>query len=108
MKRLLVMSVFAMLFAFGGSSTEAKDVWVDGYFRLNGTYVKPHYRSQADSNFWNNWSTKPNINPYTGKLGTRITPPKSYRSFSYPSFRSTWSPSFRYSPSTSSFNRWRW
>lgn len=46
-------------------------VHVRGYFRKNGTYVAPHYRSSPDSSVWNNWSTKGNVNPYTGKAGTK-------------------------------------
>src|SRR5262245_49925369 len=50
-------------------------VHVRGYFRRDGTYVRPHYRSNPDGNFWNNWSTYGNVNPYTGERGTRLTPP---------------------------------
>ena len=60
---LLIFSVFA--------ASASADVFVNGYFRSNGTYVQPHYRSSPDSNFYNNWSTYPNINPYTGRRGTR-------------------------------------
>lgn len=42
-------------------------------------YVQGHYRSEADGNFWNNWSTKGNVNPYTGQPGTRVTPPAGRR-----------------------------
>ena len=55
--------------------------YVKGYFKSNGTYVAPHYRSSPDGNFYNNWSTYGNINPYTGKEGTKRTPEK-YRSYS--------------------------
>jgi len=55
-------------------------VRVRGHFRKDGTYVSPHYRSNPDGLFWNNWSTKGNVNPYTGKPGTKVTPPSSYRS----------------------------
>jgi hypothetical protein len=54
-----------------------KDVYVKGHFRSNGTYVAPHHRSRPDGNFYNNWSTKGNVNPYTGKLGTKVSPPSS-------------------------------
>jgi|SRR5438552_3457589 hypothetical protein len=47
------------------------DTYVRGYTRSNGTYVQPHYRSDADSNPYNNWSTRGNVNPYTGQPGTR-------------------------------------
>lgn len=56
---------------------------VRGYVRKDGIYVVPHYRSTADNRFWNNWSTSGNINPYTGRLGT-----KSYPSHGYGSYRS--------------------
>ena len=49
--------------------------YVSGYRRSNGTHVPSHYRTTADRSFHNNWSTKPNTNPYTGSRGTRITPP---------------------------------
>ena len=49
----------------------AGDVSVHGYFRQDGTYVQPHMRSAPDSSFNNNWSTYPNVNPYTGQQGTR-------------------------------------
>jgi hypothetical protein len=49
----------------------ADDVSVKGHFRKDGTYVQPHMRSSPDSSFNNNWSTSPNVNPYTGKEGTR-------------------------------------
>ena len=47
------------------------DQHVRGHYRSNGTYVQPHYRSDRDGSFNNNWSTRPNINPYTGREGTR-------------------------------------
>lgn len=47
------------------------DTYVDGYYRSNGTYVEPHYRSDKNSTVYDNWSTYPNINPYTGKKGYR-------------------------------------
>jgi hypothetical protein len=47
------------------------DVYVKGYFRKDGTYVPPHYRSDPDGNLQNNWSTYGNVNPYTGKVGTQ-------------------------------------
>jgi|GEM_PF-1821451 len=50
-------------------------VHVRGYTTKSGTYVAPHYRSAPDGNFNNNWSTKGNVNLYTGREGTRVTPP---------------------------------
>ena len=44
---------------------------VRGYFKKNGTYVMPHYKTKRDGTRLNNYSTKGNINPYTGKNGTK-------------------------------------
>jgi hypothetical protein len=49
----------------------AADTPVQGYYRSDGTYVAPHYRSAPDSTPNNNWSTIPNVNPHTGQPGTR-------------------------------------
>lgn len=48
----------------------AASVYVHGYFRSNGTYVQPHYRSNPDGNPFNNYSFPGNYNPYTGKTAT--------------------------------------
>lgn len=48
-----VMCIFVI---FAGTAF-AGDVFVQGYFRSNGTYVQPHYRSAPDGNLHNNWST---------------------------------------------------
>ena len=45
------------------------DEYVHGYIRSDGTYVQPHFRSSPDSNPYNNWSTRGNVNPYTGERG---------------------------------------
>ncbi|MEQ1843871.1 MAG: hypothetical protein ABL994_25990, partial [Verrucomicrobiales bacterium] len=59
-------------------------VHVEGYYRSDGTYVQPHMRTKADGRIDNNWSTKGNVNPYTGKVGTK----SPYQSL--PSSGSTW------------------
>ena len=46
-------------------------VHVDGHVRRDGTYVPPHYRSAPDGNPYNNYSSRGNVNPYTGQLGSR-------------------------------------
>jgi hypothetical protein len=52
------------------ASASAAGVHVKGYVRSNGTYVAPYVRTAPDKSLFNNYSTKPNINPYTGKEGT--------------------------------------
>jgi len=69
---LLSMSIFVVVVLVLVITTIANaDVYVRGHYRSNGTYVQPHYRSNPDGNPYNNWSTYPNVNPYTGKRGTR-------------------------------------
>ncbi len=46
-------------------------VWVDSYTKSNGTVVQGHYRSEPNNTKVDNWSTYPNINPYTGETGTK-------------------------------------
>lgn len=48
----------------------AQTVHVKGHVRKDGTYVAPHVRTSPDSKTSNNWGSKPNVNPYTGKVGT--------------------------------------
>ena len=64
-------------------SSSGGDVYVRGYTRRDGTYVQPHYRSAPDGDFYNNWSTKGNVNPYTGVPGTKVTPPAGFGGSSY-------------------------
>ena len=69
---LFSMSVFVVVILVLVITTVANaDVRVRGYYRNNGTYVQPHYRSNPDGIRSNNWSTRGNVNPYTGKRGTR-------------------------------------
>ena len=76
--------------ALGAFSVAEADVYVRGYRRSNGTYVQPHYRSAPDRSFYNNWSTRPNVNPYTGRYGSRYTPSyRSYRNYYSPN-RGSW------------------
>lgn len=78
LKNFLISSLVAI--ALITSLTCYADVSVNGYYRKNGTYVKPHMRSSPDSSFRNNWSTVGNVNPYTGKKGTKTTPTYNYNS----------------------------
>lgn len=76
--RLFLVVMAALITVCPMADVANSQVKVRGYYRKDGTYVRPHYRSSPDGNFWNNWSTKGNVNPYTGKAGTRVTPPKGY------------------------------
>ncbi len=68
MKKLFFTLTLAFItqFAFG-----QRQVYVNGYYRSNGTYVQPHYRTSPNNTVYDNWSTYPNVNPYTGQTGTK-------------------------------------
>lgn len=53
------------------SSTRSSVVHVSGHVTKNGTYVAPSYRTAPNATKVDNWSSKPNVNPYTGKAGTK-------------------------------------
>ncbi len=74
---LTFFTVCLAMFVALASVSEAV-VRVRGYTRKDGTYVRPHYRSNPDGNFNNNWTTKGNVNPYTGVYGTRTRRPPGY------------------------------
>lgn len=44
---------------------------VRGHVRKDGTYVQPHRATNQNQTQRDNWSSKPNVNPYTGKPGTK-------------------------------------
>lgn len=69
MKKSLVF-IFIFLFAFIGF-IQAKSVRVRGGMTKNGHYRQSHYRTSPDHSKFNNWSTKGNVNPHTGKRGTK-------------------------------------
>lgn len=43
---------------------------VRGHVTREGVYVPPSIRTAPNSTRTDNWSSKPNVNPYTGKVGT--------------------------------------
>jgi hypothetical protein len=54
-----------------GTGAKASHESVSGYTRKDGKYVATHDRSTKDSTKTNNWSTKGNANPETGKAGKK-------------------------------------
>jgi hypothetical protein len=59
------------LFVCGLLGALSADVKVKGYTRKDGTYVAPHTRSSPNKTKNDNYSTRGNINPYTGQAGTK-------------------------------------
>ncbi|GED32380.1 hypothetical protein P9G84_13725 [Brevibacillus centrosporus] len=82
-------------------------IYVDSYYRSDGTYVPGHYRTSPDDDRCNNWSASGNINPYTGERGTKDCEGDIYPMVSSTS-SSTVSPIVPiriYNPRTNTFNR---
>lgn len=57
-----------------GTGSKSSSTRVKGHVTKKGQYVPSHQRSTPDRNLRNNWSTKGNTNPYTGKAGARDLP----------------------------------
>ena len=50
----------------------AKTVYVKSYYKPStGTFVSPSYRTSPNKTKIDNYSTKGNYNPYSGKSGTQ-------------------------------------
>ncbi len=54
-----------------GTGSSSQSERVGGYTRSDGTYVEPYYRTKANNRDDDNYSTKGNYNPWTGKTGTK-------------------------------------
>ena len=64
-----VLLAVAMLLPMAAQSAGSHSV--KGYIKKDGTYVAPHRQTNSNSTQKDNWSSKPNVNPYTGKKGTK-------------------------------------
>lgn len=54
------------------SYAEARTVRVKSYYKPStNTYVNSYRRTSPNSSRFDNYSTKGNYNPYTGKVGTK-------------------------------------
>ena len=62
---LIVVLLVAMLPAY------AADHAVRGYVKKDGVYVAPSRATNPNRTQRDNYSSKPNVNPHTGKRGTR-------------------------------------
>lgn len=72
MKKLLLVSALLVgLFSLSTAPVEARTTRVRGYYKPStGSYVAPHYKTTPNRSRLDNFSTKGNYNPYTGKKGT--------------------------------------
>lgn len=55
----------------GGSHSNGSNHSVRGHVTKKGVYVKPHHATNPNKTKRDNYSQKGNVNPYTGKEGTK-------------------------------------
>ena len=79
MKRTVLVVLIMLAASIFVAFTADAATRVRGYYKpSSGTYVMPHYRSSPNSTRWDNYSTRGNYNPFTGKKGYS-SPFKTYR-----------------------------
>lgn len=79
MQKIFIGLFLAVFGVFGVVNATLARVSVRGYTRRStGTYVAPHYRTSPNSTRYDNYSTRGNYNPYTGRTGY-TSPYKTYR-----------------------------
>ena len=86
MKKFLSLATVIIIMSFGASaqswtpvisdvgnstSRNSSVVYQKGYTRSNGTYVHGHYKTVSNKTNWDNFSTRGNINTFTGSIGSR-------------------------------------
>ncbi|WP_152975568.1 SH3 domain-containing protein [Lacinutrix himadriensis] len=106
MKQIFTI-IFFFVFLFSFAQTNSNHVYVSGYYKSNGTYVQPHYRTAPNRTNRDNFSTRGNTNPYTGEKGY-ITPDgnasSTYTTNSYSNTNTTYPITTYNSTSTSTSN----
>ena len=69
---ILVLSLIAALAnAKNSSAYSGGSHSVRGHVKKDGTYVPPHHATNPNNTQRDNWTSKPNVNPYTGKEGKK-------------------------------------
>jgi hypothetical protein len=64
------LTILALL-ALSLGTAQGKTTFTRGYIKKNGTYVAPAAKTSPNRTKLDNWSTKGNSNPFTGKKGTK-------------------------------------
>ena len=68
---LILLSLFSSPTFAKKQSSGGVSHSVKGHVKKNGTYVQPHRATNPNNTQRDNWSSKPNVNPYTSKPGTK-------------------------------------
>lgn len=79
-KLILIISIL-------GAINLSADVWVDGYYKSNGTYVSGHFRSDPDGIKENNYSYRGNSYKSNNYNSNNYNTKKSYKSDKYNTYK---------------------
>lgn len=97
--KIFILSTLFLIISLGVfAQVNSSYHYVKGYTRSDGTQVQGYYRTNPNSTNTDNYSTRPNVNPWTGKPGTVAPDNNTYPSTYY----STPSPSST-TPTTQSY-----
>jgi len=77
-RKFLIALIFIMISTVSFAQVNPNYTYVHGYTKSNGTYVKGYYRTVSNNTNRDNYSTRGNINPWTGERGTVEPDHKSY------------------------------
>lgn len=69
--KILIASLLVAVFAYPVTSLAAGSHSRKGYVTKQGTYVAPSRATNPNKTQRDNYGSKPNVNPYSGKEGTR-------------------------------------
>lgn len=67
--KLLLVCLPLFISVVTNAQTNSSQTYVSGYYRSNGTYVQGYYKTTPNNTINDNFTTKPNVNPYTGQKG---------------------------------------
>jgi hypothetical protein len=81
MKKLTIIALALATTALFAQRAAAQDS-VNGYTRQDGTTVQPYERTAPDNTQTNNYSSRGNVNPYTGQVGTHNDSQRNGSSYS--------------------------
>jgi hypothetical protein len=54
-----------------GTGSNPSSHQTQGYTTQSGSYAQPHFQTNPNNTQMDNYSTRGNLNPYTGAVGTR-------------------------------------
>jgi hypothetical protein len=68
-KLFLLTAVGVLSFMCANAQVNPNNSYISGYTKSDGTTVQGYYKTDANSTNRDNYTTKPNTNPYTGTVG---------------------------------------